>query len=38
MKNLNKRRKRQKKFLKYCKATGGICINPMCALGCIEKW
>jgi hypothetical protein len=24
------------KFLNTCPATGGICMNPLCLIGCIE--
>ena len=29
-------KKRLNKFLRKCPTTGGLCMNPFCALGCIE--
>lgn len=37
MARLNKRRKRQQKFFKRC-PNGGVCANPLCMMGCIDKW
>ena len=42
MKRLNKYLKRKKApkkllFLNKCPVTGGICLNPMCLMGCIEE-
>ena len=28
--------KQRLKFLRKCPSTGGLCLNPFCALGCIE--